>query len=109
MPKALALQIGLNSVNPASYSGWSGPLAGCENDANDMANIAKKYAMTTTTLLTAKATRAAVLANLSNAAKTLQAGDFFSLPILATAARCPTSMATRRINKMKLGVYTTAN
>jgi hypothetical protein len=89
MPKALALQIGLNSVNPASYSGWSGPLAGCENDANDMANIAKKYAMTTTTLLTAKATRAAVLANLSNAAKTLQAGDLFFLTYSGHGGQMP--------------------
>jgi hypothetical protein len=89
MPKALSLQIGLNSVSPAAYSGWSGPLAGCENDANDMANIAKKYSMTTTTLLTTKATRSAVLANLNNAAKTLQAGDLFFLTYSGHGGQMP--------------------
>jgi hypothetical protein len=54
-----------------------------------MANIAKKYAMTTTTLLTAKATRAAVLANLSNAAKTLQAGDLFFLTYSGHGGQMP--------------------
>ena len=38
--QALSLHIGLNSVSPAAYAGWSGPLAACEFDANDMAAIA---------------------------------------------------------------------
>ncbi|MEO8121416.1 MAG: hypothetical protein ABI606_19085 [Rhodoferax sp.] len=35
--QGLALHIGLNSVSDAAYSGWSGPLAACEFDANNMA------------------------------------------------------------------------
>ena len=39
-PKALSLHIGLNAVDPKAYAGWSGPLAACEFDANDMAALA---------------------------------------------------------------------
>jgi len=37
MAKGIALHIGLNSVDPHKYEGWSGPLSACEADANDMA------------------------------------------------------------------------
>ena len=40
-PKGLALNIGLNLVSAAAYSGWDGPLAACEFDANDMAALAR--------------------------------------------------------------------
>ena len=40
MPQGLALTIGLNSVDPAHYGGWSGELTACEADAEDMAEIA---------------------------------------------------------------------
>ena len=39
--RAMSLHIGLNSVSPKHYEGWSGPLAACEFDANDMEAIAK--------------------------------------------------------------------
>ena len=32
----LSLNLGLNAVDPSAYAGWSGPLAACEFDANDM-------------------------------------------------------------------------
>ena len=38
---ARSLHIGLNAVAPAHYGGWSGPLAACEFDANDMADVAR--------------------------------------------------------------------
>ena len=38
---ARSLHIGLNRVAAAHYGGWSGPLGGCEFDANDMAAIAR--------------------------------------------------------------------
>ena len=41
MAKGISLNIGLNSVDPNHYGGWDGQLAGCENDANDMAKIAR--------------------------------------------------------------------
>ncbi|MBB4845865.1 hypothetical protein HNP55_004419 [Paucibacter oligotrophus] len=76
-PRALSLHIGLNAVSAAAYNGWEGPLAACEFDAGDMAAIAKAKGMKSTLLLTKKATRAAVLAQLRAAAKALKAGDLF--------------------------------
>jgi len=78
-PVALALHVGLNSVDPAAYSGWSGPLAACEFDANDMATIATSQGMTPTVLLTKDATRGNALAGIRAAARRLKAGDLFFL------------------------------
>lgn len=78
-PNATSLHIGLNSVDPADYSGWSGPLAACEFDARDMASVARSQGMTPTVLLTKDATRAKTLAAIRAAAKQLKAGDLFFL------------------------------
>lgn len=75
--KGLALTIGLNSVDPGHYGGWSGELIACEADANDMADIAKSQMFKVTTLLTKDATRENVTKNIQNAAKTLKSGDIF--------------------------------
>nr|WP_315233068.1 caspase family protein [uncultured Albidiferax sp.] len=77
--KALSLHIGLNAVSSAAYSGWSGPLAACEFDANDMAALAKSKGMKPTVLLTKRGTRSRALAALRAAAKALRAGDLFFL------------------------------
>ena len=77
--KGLGLHIGLNSVDPKAYSGWNGPLAACEFDAGDMTALAKAQGLKPTTLLTRKATRAAVLSGLRGAAKGLKLGDLFFL------------------------------
>ena len=77
--KALSLHLGLNAVSAAAYSGWTGPLAACEFDANDMAALAKAQGMRPTVLLTKQATRAKFLSALRSAAKTLVAGDLFFL------------------------------
>ena len=53
--KGISVHIGLNAVSAAHYGGWSGDLAACEFDANDMAAIAKSKAMKSTVLLTKKA------------------------------------------------------
>ena len=74
---ARSLHIGLNLVSAAAYEGWTGPLAACEFDANDMAAIARSRAMVPTVLLTKKATRAAVLAQMRAAARALKSGDLF--------------------------------
>jgi hypothetical protein len=75
----VALHIGLNEVDPTHYGGWNGPLNACEQDARDMADIAKRNGMKATTLLTKKATRARALAGIRAAAKKLKRGDFFLL------------------------------
>lgn len=74
-PTGLSLHIGLNSVDPKGYGGWSGPLNACENDARDMAKIAASRGFKSKILLTKDATAAAVITFLKNAAKTLQKGD----------------------------------
>lgn len=85
----LSLHIGLNGVSGAAYGGWDGPLAACEFDANDMTALAKKQGIKTTTLLTKKATRAAVLAEMRGAAKSLGGGDFFFLTYSGHGGQVP--------------------
>ena len=76
-PSARSLHLGLNVVSAAAYEGWTGPLAACEFDANDMAAIARAKGIAPTVLLTKKATRAAMLSKLRAAARALKSGDLF--------------------------------
>ena len=86
---ALALHIGLNAVDPDHYAGWSGDLTACEADAHDMAAIAKRSGMFSTSLLTKGATRSKVLSGIRKAAKTLQAGDLFLLTYSGHGGQVP--------------------
>lgn len=79
MAKGYALTIGLNSVNPGHYDGWSGDLMACEADAKDMADIARSKGFSVKTLLTRSATRKNVIKELTKAAKTLKPTDIFML------------------------------
>ncbi len=87
--KAISLHIGLNGVSADAYSGWDGPLAACEFDANDMAALAKTRGMKPTVLLTKKATRANALAGLRSAAKALKSGDLFFLSYSGHGGQVP--------------------
>jgi hypothetical protein len=87
--KAISLHIGLNGVSAAAYSGWDGPLAACEFDANDMAVIAKAKGMRSSVLLTKKATRANALAGMRGAVKTLKAGDLFFMTYSGHGGQVP--------------------
>jgi hypothetical protein len=71
------LHVGLNSVDPKHYAGWSGDLMACEFDVKDMATLATAQNMKPTVLLTKRATRANVLKAVRAAAKTLASGDLF--------------------------------
>jgi hypothetical protein len=75
----MALAVGLNAVSGAAYGGWEGPLTACEFDARDMAAIASANGFESKQLLTAQATRDAVLGEIRRAADTLKSGDIFML------------------------------
>ncbi|MBA3522711.1 MAG: caspase family protein [Gemmatimonadales bacterium] len=87
--KGRALTIGLNSVDPKHYANWSGELMACEADAEDMADIARSRGFAVRTLLTRKAKRNAVAAEIRAAAKALQAKDIFMLSYSGHGGRVP--------------------
>ena len=89
MPKGISLHIGLNSVDPAHYSGWSGDLAACEADADDMEAIAKGKKFSATKLLTRDGTRDRVVAEIQRAASSLDAGDIFFLTYSGHGGQLP--------------------
>ncbi|MCB5183033.1 caspase family protein [Streptomyces antimicrobicus] len=75
MPKGLSLHIGLNSVDPDRYDGWNGRLVACENDARDMAAIARANGFSDTLILTRDGTVDNITAQLREAAGQLKSGD----------------------------------
>src|SRR6266545_1224003 len=89
MPKGLALNIGLDSVDPAHYQGWSGELNACEADANDMAGIAESCGFVAKPLLTKRATRNAVTKALKEASGKLMPGDIFLLSYSGHGGQLP--------------------
>ena len=84
-----ALAIGLNSVDPGHYSGWSGELSGCEPDAIDMEAIAKSQGLKTETLLTRKATRKNVRKTLICMADRLKSGDLLVVSFSGHGGQVP--------------------
>lgn len=88
-PRGWSLHLGLNSVSPKHYDGWSGDLVACESDARDMASIATAQGLQPTVLLSKKATRAAVLAALRKAAQALKGGDLFVLSFSGHGGQVP--------------------
>src|SRR5262245_59882710 len=79
MSRGISLHIGLNSVDPNSYQGWSGKLVACENDAKSMEQIASSLGYETHTLKTSQATRSTTLDAIAQAARELQEDDMFLL------------------------------
>jgi len=78
-PIGMAVNIGLNFVDPAHYGGWDGELAACQFDAKDMRELAQARGMTSELMLDAQATRAKVIGAIQGAAAKLRAGDYFLL------------------------------
>lgn len=89
MAKGLALTLGLNAVDPKHYQGWTGDLVACEADAADMADIARSKGFTVETLLTAAATRSAVVGKINEAAQALAPGDIFLLSYSGHGGQLP--------------------
>ncbi|MFB7511875.1 MULTISPECIES: caspase domain-containing protein [unclassified Streptomyces] len=75
MATGLSLHVGLNEVDPARYEGWAGTLVACENDAHDMARIARAAGFEATVLLTPDGSVANVTGALGEAAARLGPGD----------------------------------
>src|SRR3954447_16134927 len=88
MAKGISLHIGLNKISVAHY-GPQTELAGCENDAKDMAAIAKKKGYKSQVLLTKNATAPAVLKAMSRGAEMLKAGDIFFLTYSGHGSQVP--------------------
>ncbi len=77
MATGFGLTVGLNSVDPQHYQGWSGQLVACEADAQDMATLLKAQGFQVKTLLTKQATRGAVAQAITSVAQAAKAGDIF--------------------------------
>jgi len=89
MPQGLSIHIGLNSVDPNHYNGWSGKLQACEADAKDMARIASEKDFEGTTILTPKATADAVKSAIGDAAGKLEKGDILFLTYSGHGGQVP--------------------
>ena len=89
MPQGMALTIGLNSVNPAHYGGWSGDLIACEADAQDMSEIAKSQGFSVKSLLTKTAIRQNVMSELAKAASNLRTDDILMLSYSGHGGQVP--------------------
>ena len=87
--RGLSLHVGLNSVDPKHYAGWSGDLVACEFDATDMAALARAQSIKPTVLLTKRATRGNVLKAVRAAAKTLGRGDLLFLSYSGHGGQIP--------------------
>lgn len=89
MAQGLSIHIGLNSVDPNHYQGWSGNLNACEADAGDMARIAQERNFETTTILTADATTDEVAKAIGDAAGKLEKGDILFLTYSGHGGQVP--------------------
>jgi metacaspase-1 len=89
MPAGQAVALGLNSVDPKHYSGWSGELNACEADAEDMTSVGKSRGFKVTTLLTKEATRERVIKTIRKASRTLKSGDIFMLSYSGHGGQLP--------------------
>lgn len=87
--RGFALCIGLNSVDPDHYGGWSGDLNACEADAEDMSTIAKTQKFDVHTLLTKTATREKVTDEIRRASRDLKSADILLLSYSGHGGQLP--------------------
>lgn len=87
--KGLSLHVGLNSIDPVHYQGSSGLLVACEADAEAMRAIAENAGFESRTLLSAQATRNAVIDHIRAAADACQPGDIFLFTYAGHGAQVP--------------------
>lgn len=87
---AISLHIGLDSVNPNGYSGWSGPLQSCEKDARDMLKIAASTDYSASNcVMTKDATVDNLVSELSSLAGRLKSKDILFLSYSGHGGQVP--------------------
>jgi hypothetical protein len=89
VPRGVSIHIGLNSVDPGHYGGWSGKLKACEFDAKDMAAVAEDKGFETETLLTKQGTAKAVKDAIGRSAAELNEGDILFLTYSGHGGQVP--------------------
>jgi hypothetical protein len=89
MPQGIAINIGLNQVDPTGYGGWSGKLRACEADAGDMFKIAGERGFEAKKFLTREATAATVTKAISDAAGQMAKGDILFLSYSGHGGQVP--------------------
>lgn len=90
MAQGISLHIGLNEVNPLAYDGqWQGKLMGAVADAQDMYAIAQAQGFQARLLLNEQSTRSNLLAVLTEASRSLVAGDMFFLSFAGHGGKLP--------------------
>ncbi|MER7050266.1 MULTISPECIES: caspase family protein [Streptomyces] len=94
MATGLSLHLGLNSVDPAKYNGWDGRLVACENDARDMARLARAAGFADTTLFTADCTVENIVAELRKAAGQLVNGDILMFSYSGHGGQVPNTVGS---------------
>ncbi|WP_405604530.1 caspase family protein [Streptomyces sp. NBC_01410] len=94
MATGLSLHVGLNKVDPGQYGGWDGELVACENDANDMARLAREAGFDDTTLLTPDGTVENVTAELRKAAGRLKSGDILMFTYSGHGGQVPNTVGS---------------
>lgn len=87
--RAVGIHLGLNAVDAGHYMGWPGTLAACENDARDMAAIARSGSFETELLLTRDATSTRLLRSLAAEAARMNAGDMLMLTMAGHGTQLP--------------------
>lgn len=91
MAKGIALNIGVNKVNPIHYDDPNGELTlkGCVNDAKDMNSLAQEQGFQASILLDENATRNNVIQKINQAAAQLDSGDIFFISYSGHGSRIP--------------------
>ncbi len=96
--RAYSLHVGLNALDPRHYAGNDGRLYGCENDALAMRGLARAEGFKADILLTADATREAVIEGMRRAARDLQGGDQFLFTFAGHGSRITDMNGDERTN-----------
>lgn len=86
---AVAICVGLTSVNPYAYGGWAGDCPGCDVDAKGLYNLFVKKGFTSKIILNSEATWTQVRGTIVAASKDLKAGDLLVVAISGHGGQLP--------------------